>query len=77
MDRVLPDIKGNAQRQRKVFSFDGKKRISIIISLDFTQDVSRENQVAKQPPGIFGDPPLPESLEPSADRAFSQSGSSV
>jgi hypothetical protein len=42
MDKVLPGIKGNARRQRKVFSDDGKKRISIvIISLDFTQDVSR------------------------------------
>jgi hypothetical protein len=41
MDKVLPDIKGNARRQRKVFSDDGKKRISIVISLDFTQDVSR------------------------------------
>jgi hypothetical protein len=41
MDKVLPDIKGNARRQRKVFSGDGKKRISIVISLDFTQDVSR------------------------------------
>src|SRR5882762_5791591 len=41
MDRVLPDIKGNARRQRKGFSDDGKKRISIVISLDFTQDVSR------------------------------------
>src|SRR5467141_3481399 len=41
MDRVLPDIKGNARRQRKVFSDDGKKRISIVISLDFTQDVLR------------------------------------
>jgi hypothetical protein len=41
MAKVLPDIKGNARRQRKVFSDDGKKRISIIISLDFTQDVSR------------------------------------
>jgi len=27
--------------QRKVFSDDGKERISIVISLDFTQDVSR------------------------------------
>jgi hypothetical protein len=41
MDRVLPDIEGNARRQRKVFSDDGKKRISIVISLDFTRDVSR------------------------------------
>jgi hypothetical protein len=41
MDKVLPDIKGNARRQRKVFSDDGKKRISIVMSLDFTQDVSR------------------------------------
>src|SRR5467141_1531053 len=41
MDKVLPDIKGNARRQRKVFSDDGKKRISIVTSLDFTQDVSR------------------------------------
>jgi hypothetical protein len=48
MDRILLDIKG----LRKVFSDDGKKRISIVISLDFTQDVSIENQVAKQP-GIF------------------------
>jgi hypothetical protein len=47
MDGVLPGIKGNARRQRKFFSDDGKKRISIVISLDFTQDV---NQVAKQPP---------------------------
>src|SRR6267378_2467937 len=35
------DIKGNAWRERKVFSDDGKERISIVISLDFTQDVSR------------------------------------
>jgi hypothetical protein len=41
MDKVLPDIKDNARRKRKVFSGDGKKRISIVISLDFTQDVSR------------------------------------
>jgi hypothetical protein len=41
MDKVLPDIKGNARRQRKVFSDDGKKRISIVIFFHFTQDVSR------------------------------------
>jgi hypothetical protein len=35
---VLPDIKGN---RTEVFSDDGKKRISIVISFDFTQDVSR------------------------------------
>jgi hypothetical protein len=44
MDKVLPDIKGNARRQRKVFSGDGKKRISIVISLNFTQDVSRKKK---------------------------------
>jgi len=46
MDRVLHDIKGNARRQRESFSDDGKKRISIVISLDFTQDVCIENQVS-------------------------------
>jgi hypothetical protein len=44
MDKVLPDIKGNARRQRKGFSDDGKKGISIVISLDFTQDISRIKQ---------------------------------
>jgi hypothetical protein len=41
MDKVLPDIKGNTRRQRKVFSDDGKKGISIVISLDLTQGISR------------------------------------
>jgi hypothetical protein len=34
-------LKATHEGKRGVFSDDGKKRISIVSSLDFTQDVSR------------------------------------